>query len=80
MNPALSRVLAAHDDSPTKLAKALGNGVVRQQVEHWVKVGRVPAAYAPDVERVARALGIQAVCEELCPGVSWSVLREQQAA
>jgi len=62
--------LEQFENSPSKLAAAVGNGVLRQHVEHWQKVGRVSAAKAPDVER---ATGVP--CEQLCPEVNWAVVR-----
>ena len=38
------------DGSPTKLAEAVGGTVIRQHVEHWLKVGRVPTEHAAAVE------------------------------
>lgn len=39
---AVQRALNVFDGSPTKLAAALGDGVLRQHVEHWLKAGKVP--------------------------------------
>ncbi len=61
--------LAKFDNSPTKLANAIGAPVLRQHVEHWLKAGRVPADKAPSVKRVA---GID--CHLLCPGVDWDAV------
>ena len=58
------------ENSPTKLATAIGGTVLRQHVEHWLKAGRVPADKAPDVEL---ASGIP--CEQLCPDTRWEVVR-----
>lgn len=57
--------------SPAKLAEAIGNGVVRQHVEHWLKAGRVSAERAPDV---SAATGIP--IEELNDSVNWSLARQ----
>jgi hypothetical protein len=43
---ALERGLKKFDDSPTKLAAAMGNGVLRQHIEHWLKAGSVPERHA----------------------------------
>lgn len=37
---------------PAKCASALGHGVTRQNVEHWLRVGRVPAEHCCDLERL----------------------------
>ena len=39
---AIQRGLDKFDGSPTKLADAMGDGVLRQHVEHWAKSNRVP--------------------------------------
>ena len=39
---AVQRGLDKFEGSPTKLAAAIGEGVLRQHVEHWVKSERVP--------------------------------------
>lgn len=69
----IQKAVEAFENSPTRLAEAVGGGVVRQHVEHWLKTGRVPAERAPSV---ARAIGGAATVEELCPGVDWAYLRE----
>jgi hypothetical protein len=71
----IEQALALFDDSPTKLATAIGNGVLRQHIEHWLKSGKVPAEKAPDV---MVATGIP--CEVLCPGPNWAVVRSGVAA
>lgn len=38
--------------SPAKLADAVGGGVVRQHVEHWLEAGRVSPPHAPRVSTV----------------------------
>lgn len=62
--------LEKFENSPTKLANAVGGTVVRQHVEHWLKAGKVPADKAPDVEA---ATGVQV--ELLCPDTNWAVVR-----
>jgi len=59
------------EGSPSKLAEAIGNGVLRQHVEHWLKVGRVSAERAPEVSAVS---GVP--CERLNDRVSWKLVRE----
>ena len=71
----IEKALSMFDGNQTKLATAIGGDVVRQNIAHWLKAGRVPADQAPDVEK---ATGIK--CEELCPGVSWEVLRRKSRA
>lgn len=67
----IHRAVERFDNSPSKLAAACSlPGVRRQHVEHWLRAGRVPAAHAPTVERVA-----QVPCEDLCPGTDWAYLR-----
>lgn len=66
----IEKAVEKYEGSPSKLAKAVGAGVLRQHVEHWLKVGRVSAEKAPDVEK---ATGVP--CEKLCPDVNWGVLR-----
>lgn len=56
--------------SPAKLAEIVGNGVVRQHVEHWLKVGRVSAERAPEV---AAATGVPV--GDLNDRVNWSLVR-----
>jgi hypothetical protein len=48
------RALAKFDGSPTKMAAALGNGVLRQHVEHWVKSasGRIPTEHVRAVHEL----------------------------
>lgn len=55
--------------SPAKLAEAIGNGVLRQHVEHWLKVGRVPAERAPDVHA---ATGV--ALEDLNEKTNWALV------
>lgn len=56
--------------SPRKLAEAVGNGVLRQHVDHWLKVGRVSAERAPDVFAVT---GVP--LEQLNDRVNWDAVR-----
>ena len=63
------------DGAPAKLAGAVGNGVLRQHVEHWLKAGRVSAEKCPEV---AAATGMS--CEELNDRVNWALARETATA
>lgn len=58
------------DGSPSKLAEAVGSGVLRQHVEHWLKVGRVSAERCPEV---FAATGVP--CEDLNDKVNWALVR-----
>lgn len=66
----IAQAVDLFEGSPTKLANAIGAPILRQHVEHWLKVGQVPADKAPDVEA---ATGVP--CELLNPSVKWSVVR-----
>lgn len=70
----IQRAVDGFENSPSKLAAAVGNGVVRQHVEHWLKVGRVAAEKCPDV---SAATGI--ACEDLNDKVNWSLVRKTKA-
>jgi len=50
----VQKAVNVFDGSPTKLAAAVGDGILRQHVEHWLKSGRVPAEHCPAVSRVTR--------------------------
>ncbi len=64
MTTGIEKAVAKFDGSPTKTAAALGDGVLRQHVEHWLKVGRVPPERAPALnEKTGIPLW------ELCPDV-----------
>jgi DNA-binding transcriptional regulator YdaS (Cro superfamily) len=68
----LRRALNAYEGSAVKLAAAMGGGILRQHIEHWLRIGQVPAAKAPLIELATdRAV----TCEELRPDVAWHVLR-----
>mgnify|MGYP007071567310 CR=1 FL=1 len=67
--------LEKFDNSPTKMANAIGLPVQRQHVEHWLKSGKVPADKAPTVKRLT---GIP--CEVLCPGPEWDAVSDTEAA
>lgn len=66
----IQRAVEAFDGSPSKLAKAVGHGVLRQHVEHWLKIGRVSAERCPEVSFTT---GIS--CEELNDKVNWELVR-----
>lgn len=57
-----------YDGSPSRLAAALGNGVLRQHVEHWLRAGRVSAGRCPEVSALT---GIP--CNELNDRVNWEL-------
>ncbi len=68
----IQKAVALFDNSPTKLAAAVGNGVLRQHVEHWLNSGRVSAERCADI---AAATGI--TLEELNDKVDWAFARSQ---
>jgi len=67
--------LEKFENSPTKLAQAVGGSVIRQHVEHWLKAGRVPADKAPDV-MVASGVDVSL----LCPDTNWRAVRGMAVA
>lgn len=48
----IERAVACFDGSPTKTAVALGHGVARQNVAHWLKTGQVPEEHAPNLSHL----------------------------
>lgn len=64
----IQRAVAKFGGSPSKLAAAVGNGVIRQHIEHWIKAGRVSAGKC---HVVSAATGIP--CIELNDTVIWIV-------
>ena len=57
------------------LAAAIG--LKQQNIWNWVnRSGSVPAEYCPAIERASREKGEPILCEDLCPGVDWAVLRD----
>ncbi|MHB1201475.1 MAG: YdaS family helix-turn-helix protein [Polaromonas sp.] len=72
MNPktGIQKAVSLFEDSPTKLATAVGNGVLRQHIEHWLISGRVPAERCPEVSHVT---GI--ALEDLNNKVNWALVR-----
>lgn len=71
----IQRAVELFGNSPTKLAAAVGNGVVRQHIEHWLSVGRVPAEKCPEV-----AVTTGVALEELNDKVNWGLVRGEPAA
>lgn len=71
----IERALEKYEGSPTKMAVAIGNGVIRQHIEHWLKSGRVPAERCPEV---AAATGIP--LRDLNDKVNWALACEAKAA
>lgn len=65
----IQRAVDLFDASPSKLAAAIGQGVLRQHVEHWLKAGRVSAERCPEV---SAATGIR--CEDLNDRVNWALV------
>lgn len=47
----IQKAVEHFEGSPTRMAAAVGDGVLRQHIEHWLKVGRVPAEHCVAVER-----------------------------
>lgn len=58
----IQQALATFEGRPAKLAEAIGGGVLRQHVEHWVKQGSVPVRH---VRALSAASGIP--CWVFCP-------------
>lgn len=56
---------------PVAAARALG-AKNHQTVSHWMRIGRVPPHYCPEIER---ALNGEVRCEDLCPNVDWAYIR-----
>lgn len=66
----IQRAVELFGNSPTRLAAAVGGGLVRQHVEHWLSVGRVPAEKCPEV-----AVTTGVALEELNDKVNWDLVR-----
>lgn len=67
----IAEAVAKFENSPSKLAAAIGDKVLRQHVEHWLKAGRVPA------ERCAEVAAVTGIAlERLNDKVNWSLVRE----
>ena len=71
----IAEAVAKFENSPSKLAKAVGNGVLRQHVEHWLKAGRVSPERCPEVSATT---GI--ACSELNDKVDWALAGKLEAA
>ena len=71
----IQTALDMYDGSPSRLAEAVGNGVLRQHVEHWLKVGRVSAERCPEVHATT---GVP--CEALNDRVNWALVGSNGAA
>ena len=54
-------------------------GVRSQAVSLWAIKGRIPADRVPDLEALARELGVAVRAEDMRPDVSWGVLRQCEA-
>lgn len=63
--------------SPTTLAAAVGGKVVRQHVEYWLRIGKVPAEHVPAVHKAANG---KVSYERLNPDVDWAYVANTAAA
>lgn len=63
MTPGLKAALAEFQNSPSLLAAAIGGSVKRQNIEQWIRAGRVPPLQCHSVERAMRGA---VTCEQLC--------------
>lgn len=70
----IQMALEKFEGSPSKLAAAVGGGVLRQHVEHWLKAGRVAAERCPEV---AAATGVALI--DLNDKVNWALARKAKA-
>lgn len=64
--------------SQSALAKAIGRR--QQDINNWIKRGRVPADYCPSIERATKGV---VTCEQLRPDVDWACrmyIPDQKAA
>ena len=68
MSTGIQKAVDLFDGSPSKLAQAVGHGVLRQHIEHWLRTGRVSAKKAP---HVSRTTGIPVT--ELNDSVDWNL-------
>lgn len=65
-------------DGPSAAARLFG--VTPQAVTFWLRGERsIPAAIAIEAERETRARGEPVTVEEICPGVDWAVVRNNEA-
>lgn len=69
----IEQALELFDGSASKMAAAVGAGVIRQHIEHWSKAGKVPADRAPAVEA---ATGIPV--EVLAPDAPWVRVKDRK--
>jgi DNA-binding transcriptional regulator YdaS (Cro superfamily) len=60
---------------PTAIARHLG--VRSQAVSLWALNNRIPAERVPELERMARRLGVDVRAEDMRPDIAWDVLRSQ---
>jgi hypothetical protein len=61
-------------DGPTKLAAAVGSGISRQNIEHWLKLG-----YVPEGKCAALAVATSIPVERLNPLHDWAKTRQALA-
>lgn len=73
----IQRAVAQCSGSPTRLAELIGDGVLRQHVEHWLKAGRVPPERAHAVNRVS-GVSIRDLCPDVWQSI-WPELAEREA-
>ena len=59
---------------PAAIARRFG--VRSQAVSLWGINDRIPAERVPELERLARELGVAVRAEHMRPDLDWSVLRE----
>lgn len=64
----VQRAFAVFDSSPTRMAAAIGGGVLRQSVEHWVKSDRIPTEHCRSVQELTGVM-----CWELRPDDWWRI-------
>ncbi len=67
----IQRALVFFDNSPTKMATALSSAAVavsRQNVEHWVRSGKVPERHVRPIHDLGAGL-----CWEFCPEDWWRI-------
>lgn len=58
---------------PVSVARRVG--VRSQAVSLWSMKNRIPAERVPELERIARELGVDVRAEQMRPDLDWSVLR-----
>jgi hypothetical protein len=67
----IQQAVDKYEGSPSKLAAALGEGVTRQNVEHWLTAGRVPAEKTPETSVLT------GIAPEILNGrVNWALVRQ----